>query len=88
MKTFWEKLLELIKSGRLSEPSTYAGIAALIIAAANVAGVTLVDPETGQIITPDVLQEMMAHPFLYASMTVGAIAALVAIFKKENKDGG
>lgn len=81
----WDKLLELIKSGRLGEPSTYAGIAALVVSVYNLIGQPLVNPETGQAITPDILATMIANPFSAILLAIGGVAALVAIFRREGQ---
>ncbi len=81
----WQKILGIIKAGRLSEPSTYAGIAVLILAACEVFGWKIIDHETGVMITEEKLKQMLADPVGYILLAVAAISSLVSIFKREKK---
>jgi hypothetical protein len=78
----WQKILEFIKSGRLSEPSTYAGIAAIIVPVYALLGRTLVD-DAGNPITIGVLTEMLAGPLGSIALGVAGISGLIAIFTRE-----
>jgi hypothetical protein len=78
----WQKIWEIIKSGRLSEPSTYAGISAIIVPAYALLGRPLVD-ESGNLITETILTQMIASPIGSIALGAVGIAGLVAILTRE-----
>jgi hypothetical protein len=78
----WEKIWTFIKSGRLSEPSTYAGISAIIIPVYSLLGRPLVD-DSGNLITGTILTEMIASPVGSIALGIIGISGLIAIFTRE-----
>lgn len=81
----WQTIWNLIKSGRLSEPSTYAGFAAIIVPIYALLGRPLID-DAGNPITVDILQKMLADPLGAIALGVVGVAGLVAIFTREKSN--
>jgi hypothetical protein len=80
----WTKIWQFIKSGRLGEPSTYSGIAAIVVPIYALAGRPLMT-DTGEAITPDMLTQMLSSPIGGIALGVMGIAGLIAIFTREKK---
>lgn len=78
----WNTIWEFIKSGRLGEPSTYSGVAAIIVPIYALLGRPLVT-DTGEAITPDILTQMLASPFGSIALGIIGVAGLIAIFTRE-----
>ena len=80
----WTKIWNFIKSGRLGEPSTYSGIAAIVVPAYALLGRPLMT-DAGEAITPDVLTQMLSSPAGAIALGVIGVAGLVAIFTREKQ---
>jgi hypothetical protein len=81
----WEKIWNFIKSGRLGEPSTYAGIGILVVTFYQMIGKSLIDPATQEALTGLGLATYLATPLALVLPLIMGISGLIAIFRREGQ---